>query len=74
MRIKVTTWAIAKGSRNKKTAIINIQLGAMYCSNPKVDRYSRRAPRVKHSKGTAVSGAQPINIKSNFRLTLKIVP
>jgi hypothetical protein len=38
MKTKVTTWAFEKGSRNKKTAKTNIQLGAIYCSNPTVDK------------------------------------
>lgn len=51
-----------------------MQLGAIYWSNPTVDRYSRLAPRVKKSKGIAVAIAQPINNRSNFRLTRKKAP
>ena len=74
MKINVTTWALENGSWNKNTARINIQLGAMYCSNPMVDRYNRRAPRVKNSNGIAVTSAQPINNRSSFRLTRKNEP
>ena len=48
---KLITWALKKGSSNRKTAMRNIQLGAMYCRMPTVESFSRRVPKLKNSSG-----------------------
>ncbi len=53
-------WALESGSLYRKTPKRNMQLGAIYCRNPTVERFSRLVPNVKISRGMAVRKAVPI--------------
>ena len=74
IKMKVIIWAFEIGSLYKKTPKRNIQLGAIYCRNPRVDRVNRLAPRVKRRSGMAVRNAAPIRKKSILTLMRNRAP
>jgi len=61
---KLITWALKKGSSNRKTAMRNMQLGPIYCRMPTVDSCNRRVQKLKNSRGTAVTTDDVMSIRS----------
>ena len=68
IKTKVNVWAPEIGSLYKKTPKRNMQLGAIYCRKPMVERFSRLVPKVKRRSGKAVIKAVPIRKRSIFIL------
>jgi len=64
IKAKVNIWTREIGSLYKKTPNRNMQLGAIYCRNPTVDRFNRLVPEIKRRSGKAVRKAVPIRKKS----------
>ena len=64
IKTKVNVWALEIGSLYKKTPKRNMQLGAIYCRKPMVERFSRLVPKVKRRRGKAVRKAVPIRKRS----------
>ena len=64
IRPKVNICALESGSLYKKKPKRNMQLGAIYCRKPTVERFSRLVPSVNKRSGKAVRNAAPIRKRS----------